>query len=423
MAHTDFDTLAATLATFGATDVVGRSFGTIKLRLGDDIYDFSLPRRESKIGSGHRGFKIEPEPNLDDAAAAARRDFTINAMAWDPFDDELVDPFGGKRDLEKGILRHTSPAFVEDPLRVLRAMQFAARLDLLLANETIELARSIAGKFIELPVERVWGEWEKWACQSVKPSRGIEVLRQTGWIEHFPEIAKLIDCPQDPEWHPEGDVYTHTNHCLDALVAASDWEATAYDRRQVLMFATLAHDFGKPATTEKVEKHGQWRWTSPNHAFKGIEPTQTFLTRIGAPHRLAPQVAPLVQFHMAHINGGSDGLTDNQVRRLARKLEPARIEDLVKVMQADTLGRPPRESLESLRLIELLGQSAAALAVEKQAPAPYLRGRDLIDRGLSPGPQFSEILRLAFEAQLTGTFDNHTDALTWLDSYLKNQPS
>ena len=147
---TDFDRLQAVLARFGGTDVVGRSFGTIKLRRDGRVYDFSLPRRESKTGSGHRGFKVTPEPSLSDSEAAARRDFTINSISWDPFNKELIDPHDGHADLRRRLLRHTSAAFSEDPLRVLRGMQFAARFDLRIAPETAAICRSLSDQFSQL---------------------------------------------------------------------------------------------------------------------------------------------------------------------------------------------------------------------------------------------------------------------------------
>ncbi|MEO6567379.1 MAG: polynucleotide adenylyltransferase, partial [Opitutaceae bacterium] len=193
VAGVDFEMLARALAPFGATDVVGRSFGVIKVRSASSgaEYDFSLPRRESKTGFGHRGFAVAPDPELSDADAAARRDFTVNAIALDPLSGEIIDPHGGQRDLASRVLRHTSGAFVEDPLRVLRAFQLAARFDFVLAPETAALCCSIVDTFSELPVERVWGEWDKWATKSKKPSRGLAVLEETGWLRHFPEIAAL----------------------------------------------------------------------------------------------------------------------------------------------------------------------------------------------------------------------------------------
>ena len=263
----DFETLHRALARFGATDVVGRSFGVIKVRsreTGED-YDFSLPRRESKTGAGHRGFAIAPDPALSDAEAAARRDFTVNAIACDPFTREIIDPHSGQRDLQSRVLRHTSAAFAEDPLRVLRAMQLAGRFDFTLAPETAALCRTIADTFSELPLERVWGEWEKWAAKSVTPSRGLTLLEESGWLRHFPELAALRGTPQEPAWHPEGDVFTHTQHCLDALVALPTWPDANLGRRRRLMFAVLAHDFGKPSTTRREEKHGALRWLSLIH--------------------------------------------------------------------------------------------------------------------------------------------------------------
>ena len=418
-----FDSLLDVLAPFGSTDVVGRSFGTIKLNLRGTNYDFSLPRRESKTGSGHRGFKIAPDPHLSDTAAASRRDFTINAIAWDPFTQRRIDPYNGQADLRHKTLRHTSPAFVEDPLRVLRAMQLAARLEFELAPETAELCRTIVADYSDLPHERIWGEWEKWATKSTKPSQGLKVLEQTGWIEHFPEIDALRGVEQEPEWHPEGDVYVHTSHCLDALVEDSDWIDSDAERRQNLTFAVLAHDFGKPKTTERVEKHGRMRWTSPRHAVAGLEPTDRFLQRIGAPLRIAPIAKPLVQYHLAHHDSGKNEPSDPQIRRLARKLAPASIKDLLAVMRADCRGRPPREDPETLTRIALIAEKAASLAVAAQAPPPLLQGRHLIDAQLSPGPVFSKILAEAYEAQINGDFEDITGALDWLDCHLKNRPN
>jgi tRNA nucleotidyltransferase (CCA-adding enzyme) len=419
VAGIDFETMHRVLAPFGATDVVGRSFGVIKLRLGDREVDFSLPRRESKTGAGHRGFAVAPDPTLSDAEAASRRDFTLNAIAWDPFVDRLIDPLGGEADLRARRLRHAGPGFAEDPLRVLRAFQLAARFNLQLAPETAALMRSISDTFGELPVERIRGEWEKWALRSVQPSRGLEVLEQSGWLRHFPEVAALRGTPQEPEWHPEGDVFTHTQHCLDALTGLPEWPAAAANRRLLLMFAVLAHDFGKPGTTERAERRGVLRWISPGHESAGGPLTETFLRRIGAPLSLTAPVVALVVSHLVHHHGTRSDYSDSQVRRLARKLDPATIDDLALVMTADSLGRPPLRSPETLALIGRLQAKAAALAVEKAAPRPLVQGRDLIALGLRPGPGFGPILEQAFEAQLDGEFTDAAGGRTWLERAVK----
>ncbi len=413
----DFDDLQALLAPFGSTDVVGRSFGVIKLRLGSTDYDFSLPRRESKRGAGHRGFAVTPDPDLNDSDAAARRDFTINSITFDPFTRDIFDPHGGRVDLEKRILRHTSPAFVEDPLRVLRAFQFAGRFNLTLAPETAALCRAMTATFNELPVERVWGEWDKWAYQSAHPSRGLAVLEETGWLMHFPELAALRGCPQDPDWHPEGDVFTHTQHCCDALVRLPAWQEAPSSRRRMLMFATLTHDVGKPSTTRQSEHQGRMRWRSLGHEAAGRPIADAFLQRIGAPHTIIECVRPLVVLHLAHHHGGGD-FSDTHIRRLARKLFPSTIDDLCAVMIADSLGRPPLNGSETLVLIEKLRTRAHQLSIRQSPPRPILFGRHLIALGQKPGPHFTEILATAFELQLDGAFHDEETALIWLRNYL-----
>lgn len=414
-----FDDLLRVLGPMGSTDVVGRSFGVIKLRLPSGTeYDISLPRRESKTGAGHRGFKVDPDPHLSDAEAAARRDFTINAISWDPVERRLIDPHGGEADLRERRLRHTSPAFVEDPLRVLRAMQFAGRFDLTLAPETAALCRSIAPTFAELPVERVWHEWAKWAEKSQTPSRGLQVLAETGWLAHFPELAALTGCPQDPEWHPEGDVWAHTGHCCDALARDADWQSAPPRRRRLLMFAVLLHDVGKPSCTRREEKHGRPRWVSPGHEPAGVPVAENFLQRIGAPRDHAPAITPLVANHMVHHHGGPAGLGPNAIRRLARRLHPATLADLALVMRTDALGRPPLTGSDSLKLIESLLQRADELAIADGAPRPLLLGRHLIAAGLKPDPAFKRLLDAAFEAQLDGVFGDEASAIAWLHTRL-----
>ena len=415
VAGTDFEELGRALSAFGATDLVGRSFGVIKVRgQGGNEYDFSLPRRESKSGAGHRGFAVEPDPNLGDREAAARRDFTVNAIAIDPFTGALVDPFHGEADLRARILRHTSPAFSEDPLRVLRAFQLAARFDFTLAPETAALCREIAGSFAELPVERVWGEWDKWAVKSVRPSRGLEVLEQTGWLLHFPEVAALRATPQEPEWHPEGDVLTHTGHCLDALVKLDAWAGSQAPRRRLLTFAVLAHDFGKATTTARAERRGAQRWVSPGHEAAGGPLADSFLRRIGAPLELDPPVRSLVVHHLAHHHGQAGEFSDAQVRRLARRLAPATIDDLAVVMTADSLGRPPLGGADVQELVGRLQARAASLELEARAPKPIILGRHLMALGRRPGPEFKPILDAAFEAQLDGAFGDEAGGIAWL---------
>jgi tRNA nucleotidyltransferase (CCA-adding enzyme) len=416
----DFEGLRRALSPFGPTDVVGKSFGVVKVRgAGGAEHDFSLPRRESKSGAGHRGFAVEPDPSLGDREAAARRDFTVNAIAIDPFSGAVIDPLGGEADLRARLLRHAGPGFAEDPLRVLRAFQLAARYDFRLAPETAALCRSISASYSELPVERVWGEWAKWAADSKRPSRGLEVLEETGWIAHFPEVAALRGTPQEPEWHPEGDVMEHTARCLDALVGLGGWASSGPGRRRMISLAVLAHDFGKPPTTVRAERRGAMRWVSPGHEAAGGPLSDSFLRRIGAPLDLGPQVRALVVHHLAHHHGKDGAFTDTQVRRLARRLAPATIDDLALVMAADALGRPPLPSADILELVGRLRERASALEVEASAPRPLVLGRHLLAMGRRPGPEFTPILEAAFEAQLDGAFSDEAGGIAWLRAHAK----
>ena len=216
------DRLREILDSFGPVNVVGEAFTVYKL--GSDI-DVSLPRRERKSGRGHRAFVIEGDPSMGFADASRRRDFTINAISQDPLTGEIIDPFDGQQDIEQGVLRAVSAStFVEDSLRVLRAAQFAARFEFRVEPETVELCRSI--DLSDLPAERIWGELEKMLLRAQRPSIGLGWLRALGVLEKlFPEINALIDVPQDPEWHPEGDVfvqtlrivYSHRSHRLSSV--------------------------------------------------------------------------------------------------------------------------------------------------------------------------------------------------------------
>jgi tRNA nucleotidyltransferase (CCA-adding enzyme) len=406
------DQLARALERWGRVDLVGRSFGVVKLTTdAKNTYDFSIPRRDSKTGAGHRGFEVEFDPRLTLEEAAARRDFTINALMYDPREQQLLDFFGGERDLEAGLLRHTSAAFPEDPLRVLRGMQFAARFQLRAAPETIELARSIRHAYGELARERVRDEWFKWAEKSAKPSLGLRFLAATEWIEHFPEISSLRGVPQDPEWHPEGDVFTHTCHCCDALVTVPAWQQADSETRIAWMLAVLAHDFGKAVTTTSAVRHGMPRIVSPGHEAAGGPMAEAFLERIHAPHRIRERVEPLVVNHMAWF----DSMTDRGVRRLSKRLEPENISGLLAVMTADSLGRPPLSRGVPSNVLNLAAK-AEELNVREAAPEPILLGRHLLNHGLKPGPTLGALLSAAYQAQLEGKFEDLDGALEWVKS-------
>lgn len=387
-----------------AFDACGLSFGVLKIKHLD--IDVSLPRRESKRGVGHKGFLIDSDPNLSIAEAASRRDFTINAMYYDPLNEVVEDPYGGLADLQNRVLRHVSPKFVEDPLRVLRGMQFVARLDLTPAPETIEICRTVTIE--DLPPERLFEEWAKLLTKGVAISRGLDFLRAVGWVRYFPELQALIGCEQDPQWHPEGDVWNHTCLCLDAFARKR------VDKNEDLIvgLAVLCHDFGKPATTRFERGHIR----SLGHDTAGEEPTLSFLRRLTNEERILREVPPLVVHHMQPFSLWKAKAGDAAIRRLALKV--GRIDRLIRVAHADDEGRPPecRGGTSVGEDLAWLEATTERLRIAAEAPKPILMGRDLIALGYKPSPQFKTWLDSCFEAQLDGVFSDHAGALDYFKS-------
>ena len=388
------------LDRFGPVNVVGEAFTVYKL--GPDV-DVSLPRRERKSGRGHRAFVIEGDPSMSFADASRRRDFTINAILQDPLTGEIIDPFGGQRDIERGILRAVADeTFVEDSLRVLRAAQFAARFEFRVDPETVELCRAI--DLTDLPAERIWGELEKMLLRAERPSIGLGWLHALGVLEKiFPEIHALIDVPQDPEWHPEGDVFVHTRLTVDQ--ARQTIDNLSYPRQVTVMLAALAHDFGKPATTEFIEG----RTRSRGHEAAGVPPTESFLTRINVHtidgYDVRNQVIALVREHLkpGEFYKRRDEVGEGAFRRLAKRCEP---DLLYRVAKSDSLGRNapwvPQEKWYGSEAQEWFIQRARELNVEQRAPEPLLLGRHLLALGLEPGPRIGEVTSAVYEMQLDG---------------------
>lgn len=405
-----YDQLSAVLSRWGKANLVGRSFGVVKLTLpSGSVYDFSIPRRDTKVNSGHKGFEVSFDAEISLREAAARRDFTINSLMYDPRSNRVVDNFGGFGDLEKRILRHTSAAFAEDPLRVLRGMQLCARFDLVAAPETVNLCQRVKSSYEELPVERICGEWLKWTRKSRVPSRGLRFLAETGWLMHFPELAAIPGVPQDPEWHPEGDVWNHTCHCCDALVKSEGWQGADMDTRAVLAFSVLTHDLGKANVTERKLRKDGWRIVSPGHEIESEKLARSFLHRIGAPQFLRDRVAVLVRNHMVSANP----VSEKSVRRLAQRLHPETIQHLCVVMSVDRLGRGQASPFAQGAIDQIL-QKAQALAIADSKPTPILLGRHLLHLGVKPGPEMGKILAAAFEAQLEGLFSDLAGCYRWL---------
>lgn len=406
----DADRLVEALSPYHV-DQVGRAFGVYKVRLTDgQVVDVSLPRTERKSGSGHRAFDVAPSPDLPAEVAVQRRDFTMNALMQDVETGQIYDLVDGVRDIKRRVLRHVNAEkFGEDPLRVLRGMQFAARFNMIMDVTTADLCEGLLVEASTLPSERVWQEWEKWS-RAVKPSRGLDVLDVTNWVLIYPALAALMITPQDKEWHPEGNVWQHTRLAVDEAALRASLDGLNAEDRSVLVFAALLHDIGKPATTVV---HDDGRVTSPGHAEEGVLIADMFLRNIGAPDNLRSRVIGLVGEHM--WGGEAEKITPRAVKRLARRLGQRgnSVLDLCRLMDTDRNARGDSAALGSPTAAVLMMEAERA-SVLTEGPVPILMGRHLLHLGFQPGRRMGNILKNAFERQLDGAFTNLDGALSWL---------
>lgn len=397
----DIDSLISILEEYGKVDVVGKSFGVIKLTTQDNDYDFSLPRKDNKIGVGHKDFDVVVDHSMTIEEAAMRRDFTFNSMSMDA-DGKIVDPFNGYDDLENHVLRNTSDQFSQDPLRVLRGFQFAGRFNLIGELGLLKLCRQIKDQFQHLSKERIWVEFEKWAMKSINHKAGLDFLVMSHWIDCFPELRNILGVPQEPIYHPEGCVYTHTCYVVNAMKDICDRENIEGEHRLMLILAALCHDLGKAETT--IYRKG--RISAPKHDQVGVKISENFLLGINCPHRIIDKVLPLVREHMCHINGN---FSVKMLNKLSVRLGKANIEDLCLLIEADHSGRPPLpKKLPDQAKIML--ESARILGVNLKAPAKIVNGKDIIDI-IPPGKDMGDLLDWLYYKQLEGKFKSLEEGL------------
>lgn len=393
--------LARLLAAFGRVEPVGQSFPVYKV----GTVDVALPRRESKSGRGHKGFIVVGDPTMTFEEAARRRDFTINAIGVDPLTEEHLDPYGGREDLRARRLRVVDPErFADDSLRVLRAVQFVARFDLDVDASTRQ--RLAAIPLDDLPSERIWGEVEKLLLGATRPSRGLQFALEIGVIARlFPELQALDGCPQEPEWHPEGDVWVHTLMVVDqARTRIDDLDRPG---QVAVMLGALCHDLGKPATTAVIDG----RIRSLGHEEAGVAPATRLLGRLNV-HSLdgvdvRREVLGITAHHLkpgAWYKVRAD-VGEGAFRRLAQKVN---MEWLARVAKSDCLGRTGEFDCGAM---DWFLERARSLGVEHAPAAPILMGRHLLDLGVAPGPAMGAILKGVYERQLDGEITNLDEAI------------
>jgi tRNA nucleotidyltransferase (CCA-adding enzyme) len=405
------DRLKEVLAAFGNVNTVGESFTVYKVA-GVDV---SLPRRESRTGRGHRAFEVIGDPDLSFTDAARRRDFTVNAIAWDPLSGEYIDPFNGRGDIDARLLRAVDlRTFGEDSLRVLRAVQFAARFAFALDLATRDLCRQI--ELDDLPSERIWMEIEKLLLQAARPSTGFGLALDLGVIARlFPEIQALVGCEQEPEWHPEGDVWVHTLMVIDQARTRIDDLDRA--RQIVIMLGAVCHDLGKPLTTAFVDG----RIRSIDHEQAGVAPATAVLDRLNIQtidgYDVRKHILGIVAHHLkpGMYWQSKTPVSDGAFRRLAEKVD---LELLARLAKSDCLGRVGHFDCSAM---DWFLERAQALGVQHAPPEPIVKGRHLLALGLKPGPRVGAVLRQIYEKQLDGSITSLDDGIALAREILAEQ--
>jgi tRNA nucleotidyltransferase (CCA-adding enzyme) len=305
--------------------------------------------------------------------------------------------------------------FADDSLRVLRAVQFAARFEMRLDDSTKALCRSI--RLDDLPAERIWGEVEKLLLQAERPSLGFALALELGVIDQlFPELKALVGCPQEPEWHPEGDVWVHTLQVIDQARQRID----DLDRadRLILMLGAVTHDFGKPSTTAVLDG----RIRSMDHEEEGVAPAAAFLDRLNI-HSVdgkdvRGQVLGLVAHHLkpGMLYKVREELTDGAFRRLSQK---ANLELLARVAKADCLGRVPGHF--DCSAMDWFLDRARELGVDRSPPKPLVLGRHLLELGMKPGPEMGKLLKVIYDKQLDGEIKTTEEGIALASQTLRGR--
>lgn len=407
LASADVERLAKKL---GPIQSVGRSFGILKVSQAGHDVDISLPRRETKTGAGHRDFSVGIDPHMSVAEAARRREFTISAIYLDIVTGQIEDPYHGVDDLHRKLLRLVeAKTFIEDPLRLLRGMQFVARFGLTVDPATLQIMRDMVPEMGHLSPDRIRDEWRK-LLLAPRPSLGLQLGRTSGYIEQWlPELSALWTTPQDPRHHPEGNVWDHTLLVVDQMAKLAHDAALADDERLILVLAALAHDLGKPDTTRNVEGH----FVALSHEVVGVQTADVLLKRLGFEEKLRRRIGALVRNHLRPdqiFQAARAGIEPplSVFRRLMHDLQPATLTESISLTSADLLGRGPWPRADGLMAMpehyDGADWWAAAITKHKldRPLEPILWGHDLVERGWPAGPMIGEAVRLADTLAMVG---------------------
>jgi tRNA nucleotidyltransferase (CCA-adding enzyme) len=373
------------LPDFPGTEMVGRVFGVYKFKVDGQEIQINLPTIRESCGPGHKDEKVVIVPDLDYREACRRRNFTVNAMMIDTNSGLRLDFFGGYEDCKGKMLRPTSKLFGQDPLRVLNGMKLAGIYGFKASSQLMALDCNLSS----LPMERTWGEWWNWAYRSIVPANGMKYLLDMGLCPKM--LFDLQGLPQDPIYHPEGDVWMHTMIAIDWASLVGIREQLEPEDRGVLVLAALCHDLGKLTTTEMVNG----RWASPGHDKAGELLTHQFLSSIGCPLKMQDRIVELVGLHMAHVH-------NMKPKKLKSRLKYNSPEMWLNIVEADHSARPP--------LPVGVPQSAqdlyeAITQIPTEEIKPIVTGSHLMEWvGLKPGKELGHWKNRLYEAQLEDRF-------------------
>jgi tRNA nucleotidyltransferase/poly(A) polymerase len=383
------------MSLFRRTVAVGAQFGVVLVLLHGKQFEVATFRRDAEYADGRRPVSVKYTDAEEDAL---RRDFTINALFYDPVADEVIDYVDGRRDIERRIIRTVGDPFErfeEDKLRMVRAVRFATRFDFEIDPSTLDAMKELSEKVSVVSWERIGDEIEK-TLTGPNRGRALQVLADTSLLKHIlPEVDELIGVRQPEMHHPEGDVFEHTKLALDYL----HWD-TGESPSSELAFATLLHDIGKPPTFRVAD-----RIRFSGHDVVGARSAESICRRLRLSGENRKKIVDMVLNHMRFISA-----KEMRESTLKKMLQRETFADELEMHRADCLA-----SHGSLDIYDFLKAKLESLPEEEIKPPPLVNGDDLIELGLTPGPIFGQILRAVEEMQLEGGLTSKESAIGWIE--------
>jgi len=387
-------------ALFPKSDAIGEHFGVILVKENKMAFEIATFRHDGSYKDGRHPESVTFSTPEEDAQ---RRDFTVNGLFQHPVTGEIIDHVGGRADLETKTLRaigNPADRFQEDALRLMRAVRFATVLDFEIEPTTWQAIKENAHLLEQISAERVRDEFTRTLVAPAR-ARGFDLLTESGLMQFIvPEVYALIGCEQPPQWHPEGDVYTHTRIMLDMLEGEVSTE---------LALAVLLHDIGKPATYTYDEADDRIRFNG--HDRVGAEMADVILRRLKYPNSTIEDACAMVKNHMNFMH-----VMDMRTAKVKRFMARPTFEKEMELHRVDCAS-----SNGLTENYDFLREKEKEFAAQPLIPKPLVTGKDLISMGLKPGPEFKKVLTQVQTEQLEGNLDDREGALSYVKRLIKNE--